>query len=487
MKLVGCCGPTNAAQSPTVDCERTVNLFPERRDAGDPKSGIWMYATPGLSVDVTAGDGPVVGAFQQNGRSFFISGLGFFERLAGGVVIDRGSVSSSSTPATICSNGSGGNQLLVVVGNYGYVFDLLTNTLAFITDPDFPQGFALMCAFIDGYGLVLQRGTGIFQWSASEDMTDWDALDFAEVSEVSDWTLSLAVDIDRKVLRLMGGQNTSLWYDSGDPLQPFIPVPNALMSTGTAAAFGFCLLDDVVVWISASNNGARMAMEGSGTSGQRISSHAVEFAWSQYSTVEDCIGWAMEYRGHSWAVFCFPTAGATWVYDRSEKAWFEWLYWDATTGTFQQHLVRCHMYAFDEHLGGSRLDGTLYAISGDFYDDAGAPIRRVRRFPHFADEEEWIFAAGKLQFIFQVGVGLEVPSTSAGYDPQALLRISRDAGRTYGNARTKSIGKEGEYRKRANFWRNGRWRDGVIELTFNDSTVCALVGANLVEPEQGLS
>ncbi len=436
---------------------------------------------------MSAGDLPVEGVFQQNERAFFVSGLGFYELFAGGVTVFRGSVASSSTPATIFSNGSGGNQLLIVVGGYGYVFDLLNNTLSYITDPDFPQGYASMCSFLDGYGLVLQRGTGIFQWSDLEDFTAWDALDFAQVSEVSDWTLTLAVDIDRKVVRLIGSQNTSLYYDSGDALQPFIPVPNALVSIGTAAPFGFCLIDDVVLWVSASNNGARVAMEGAGTSGQRISTHAVEAAWAQYDVVSDCRGWAMSYHGHSWAVFTFPTAEATWVYDRTERAWFEWLYWDAVTGTFQPHLVQCHMFAFGQHVGGSRLDGTLYAISGDFYDDDGAPIRRMRRFPHLADEEEWIFAQGKLQFVLQVGVGLSVASTAVGYDPKAMLRISRDGGMTYGNARTTSMGKIGGYTKRVNYWRNGRFRDGVIEFTFNDPTICALVGANLVEPEEGVS
>lgn len=436
---------------------------------------MWLYATPGLDSITTQGDQPIVGTFQQNGRAFFVAGLGFYEILANDFVILRGSVASTTTPATICSNGVGGNQLLIVTGLYGYVFNLLTNVLTYIADLDFPQGRALMCAFLDGYGLVLVNDGTTFQWSALEDFTDWDALDFAAKSQTSDNILSLVVDIDRKVIWLIGGQNTELWYDSGNADQPFIPVPNALVSQGTAASFGFILVDDAVLWIGESNNGSRMAMEGTGTSARRVSTHAVEFAWSQFSVVDDCIGWGYEYRGHSFAVFSFPTAESTWVYDRTEQAWHEWLYWNATTGAYESHLARCHMYAFNRHMVGSRIDGTLYALTSDVLTDDGAPIQRMRRFPHIADENQRI-SCSKLQADLQVGVGLDnVASTAVGYDPQARLRISRDAGRTYGNMRAASMGKTGAYTKRVMWWRNGQWRDGVIELTWSDPTVIALV------------
>ena len=180
--LRGFIGPSAQGQFTAVNAERTVNWYLGKAAiaGGTPRSAEWLLGTPGLVAVGTAGTGPHRAAFQQDGRSFLISGTGFYEFFSDHSVTLRGTVAAGTDMGTIVSNGDAGGQLLVVVGGYGYVYNKTTNILTQIADPDFPQGTASMCCFLDGYGIVLQSSASTFQISALEDFTSWDALDVAQ-------------------------------------------------------------------------------------------------------------------------------------------------------------------------------------------------------------------------------------------------------------------------------------------------------------------
>jgi hypothetical protein len=106
---------------------------------------------------------------------------------------------------------------------------------------------------------------------------------------------------------------------------------------------------------------------------------------------------------------------------------------------------------------------------------SGAPIppvptgatfltRRVRRFPHVSDKQNWLFW-DRLQIDIQSGVGL---TSGQGSDPQIMLRYSDDGGQTWSHERWQSAGAQGKYRKRAIWKRLGRSRDRVFELVVTD-------------------
>lgn len=468
--IPGFIGSSYRAQSPTVDAERTVNWYLEKRDAGTPAEQAWLYATPGLSPFLSAGSGPHRAGFAQDGRAWVISGTDWREIFADGTSISRGTVAAGTDQGTIVSNGVGGSQLLGVVGGYGYVYNLTLNTVTQIADVDFPNGTAIMCAFLDGYGIVLTSTD--FQISALEDFTDWDALDIAQKSQTSDQLVSIAVDIDHKVIWLLGSQTTEIWWDSGAAAFPFEPVPNSIISQGCGASAGVLSPKAAMIWIGQNADGGRMAFAGVGAGTNRISTHGVEAAWADYPTVADGIAWNYDWRGHMFCVFTFPSG--TWVYDVLEQEWHEWLEWDQASGSYVQHLARTHLYAFDKHLVGSRLDGTLYELRADVFADGGQLVRRLRRSPH-VDAKGRRLTCTRLEFQCQTGVGL---SSGQGSDPQIMLRLSRDGGRTWGAERWASLGAMGAYLTRVCFWRNGQWRDGVIELTVTDPVVTVLIGCD---------
>lgn len=75
---------------------------------------------------------------------------------------------------------------------------------------------------------------------------------------------------------------------------------------------------------------------------------------------------------------------------------------------------------------------------------------------------------------------LTVPATP-GVDPQVMLQISRDNGRTFGAEKWTSIGKVGQYGKRAIWRRLGSARDFVFQLTVTDPVKFTIVHASAVK------
>jgi len=77
--------------------------------------------------------------------------------------------------------------------------------------------------------------------------------------------------------------------------------------------------------------------------------------------------------------------------------WHERAFKNPVSGKDFAHLGRCHAYAFDRHLVGSRVDGKVYEMSlpvdngnggWNFVTDAGTLIHRVRIAPPISRENE---------------------------------------------------------------------------------------------------
>jgi hypothetical protein len=83
----------------------------------------------------------------------------------------------------------------------------------------------------------------------------------------------------------------------------------------------------------------------------------------------------------------------------------------------------------------------------------------------------------------ETGVG---NGNGQGADPLLMLRYSNDGGHTWSNEKTASIGKVGEYGKRARFNRLGAGRNRLWEISLTDPVRFCVFGA-VVEGEAGTS
>lgn len=372
MEIPGFVGPSNTLASPLADVERTVNLFTERTAPGTGKTATYLRGTPGVRPRLSCLDQPVRGLFYQDGRAFAVAGARFVELFESGLVTNRGTVDEDTLPASFASNGSAGNQVLVISAGKGYIFDLLANTLSAALGADFPAD-ASMCAFMDGYFLVLIKNSRRFQISALEDGTSWDALDVAERSEGSDNIVSMIRN--HREIWFLGSQTTEVWYDNGDPLFPFAPIQGVFLETGCAAPFAAVRADNTVVWLDQDERGAGLVRRADGYTPVRISTYAVEKALATASdtNLALAVAFAEVTQGHTFYWLYVPELTTTWVYDSSEGLWHERAIWNATDCVFEPHVAVNHCFAWNVHLVGDRLSDQVYTLSLDYYDDQIVP------------------------------------------------------------------------------------------------------------------
>lgn len=358
MIYAGFIGPSNTLRSPIADCEVTRNWFYEPIAPGTGPGGVdgWLKPTPGIEPFVVLPKGPVRQLWSQDGRCFAVAGNGFYEVLPNHNYVTRGTVAADSRPASIASNGSAGHQVYIVSGNYGYTFDLTTNTLTQISDPDYPFP-ATMGAFIDGYFLALKGQSNQFQWSALEDGTTWDGLDVAQLSQSSDFIQSITPVHGQ--LWIHGTKTSVVWADTGGS-SAFEPIPGSLGMQGSTAAWSAAVIDNTIFWMGGNDQGNAVVYKANGYTPVRISTHAVETALQGYARLSESIGWTFQLEGHAFYCLYIPDADAQWVYDAATGQWFQWSTWNTTKLVFQPWPARCHTFTFGMHLTGDIQSGAIY-------------------------------------------------------------------------------------------------------------------------------
>ncbi len=369
MKQPGFLGGSDTRYSRNVNDEQTVNWYPELQKA-TAKAPLALFPTPGVRVFARAGQGPTRAAFAQDGRAFFIAASTFYEVFSNGKLITRGPVALDTRPATIHTNGTAGHQLFIVSGGRGYIFDLLTNVLTQITDPNFPAS-AKMGAFVDGYFIVLEDDSITFYLSDLEDGTTWNGLDVGQVSESSNKIQSMISS--HRELWLFGSKTTEVWADSGNASFPFQPISGTFIEQGIIAPYSVCNIDNSILWMGGDTQGSGVIYRADGYTPKRVSTNAVEFALQGYPQIDDTIAWTYQQLGHLFYVLYIPSADTSWVYDTTmppEIGWHERALWSTTYMRWTPYRGRCHMFAFDKHLIGDRTTGTLYEMTTDLYTES---------------------------------------------------------------------------------------------------------------------
>lgn len=373
LAVPACVGPSNVLDARLADAEDTINLFPTPTAPGAGKVPVYLRGTPGLRPWLELPTSPVRALFQQDQRAFAIAGDTFYELFTLPSYTAAGTtLATGAYLPTICSNGSAGNQLFIVTGELGYIFDLTTNVLTQITDPGFPAR-ARMGAFSDGYFAVAVTESRTWQLSALEDGTSWDPLDVAERSIASD-QIAAFIRTER-LFALLGVQTSEFWYDSGDPLFPYAPT-GQLLEHGCAAAFTAQRFSDTLVWVGQDQDGLGVVWRLEGNSVRTISTRAINalIQAGGSGTTNDlrtAVAWTYQENGHSFYCLQLPVCDYTLVYDLLLDRWHKRATWDATECVFLQSRPQCHMYWPDAgmHLVGDRLTGGIYEQSLSIYGE----------------------------------------------------------------------------------------------------------------------
>ncbi len=396
--------------SAASDSERCINFVPERvgSEGGAEKSPMILLSRPGLALFSTLPLSPVTGLFQINGRAFAVSGGGFYELLANGSYLTWGYVGVHPGPVQFAANQT---QILIVTGGFGFIFNLLANTLVQITAAGWIAG-ATLPTFIDGYFIILEPASQLFAISALNDGTQWSLLDFGDAEGAASNVVGMIAD--HRQLWLLASDHSEVYYDAGVANFPFVRLEGAFMQQGCSVGATVVKVDNTILWVGADEKGDRIVWRAQGYTPLRVSNHSVEAFLQGYPRNGDETAYPYQEGGHTFYRLDFPSApsisgaaglGATWLYDLATGLWHERGYWNAAKGVYQADLARSHCFAFAKHLVGDYQSGNVYVQSMSTYTDNGAPIRRVRSAPDLSNGGKFAFYS-ELRLLAQTGVGL---------------------------------------------------------------------------------
>lgn len=464
---IGLVGPTYQERSLPFDAQRTINLFPVFDAKGKEVSA--LYGTPGLELFSTAGAGPVRGCFAAaNGRAFVVANSGLYELTSGGAATSRGTFDTSIGIVSIEENGF---QLAICDGTNLYLFTYATNAFAKVTDIDFPASVGTV-TFIDGYFIVNENDSGKFYISTQYDGLAWAALDFATAESSPDELLRVYNAVGQ--LWLFGTKTAEIWTNTGASSFPFERISGAKMETGILAPHTAIAVDNSIFWVGRDNIGSGIVYRAQGFSPARISTNPIELIIQAAPTPETLRAYTYQQEGHTFYIITGGGMETTLCYDISTQQWHERAFLNES-GEFEPHLGSCGMYAFNKQLVGSRQNGKIYEMSLDLYSDDGAEMASERIYTHLSDEGQRI-RFNQLEIALESGVGNQ---SDPGQDPHISLRISRDGGRSWSTTYSTSIGRVGQYRKRAVFRRIGIATDMTFRVRITAPVKRTLIGSYL--------
>jgi hypothetical protein len=464
-------GSSYVARSVNAADNRMVNLFPEIVPDGG-KQPAFLQRAPGLRELVRLPTGPVRGLWTYGDYAYAVSGNKFYKIASDWTYVEKGTVTGTS-PVNMVDNGI---QLFIADGANGYIYNANTDVFAQITDPDFYG--AVGVGFIDGYFVFNQPNSQKFWVTSLYDGTSVDPLDFASAEGSPDNLVTLIVD--HREVWLFGTNSVEVWYNAGLPDFPLARIQGAFNEIGCQAAYSVAKLDNALFWLGKDARGNGIVYRSKGYTGERVSTHAVEWQIQQYTTLEDAVAYTYQQDGHAFYVLNFPTANTTWVFDVSTGVWHERAGWE--DNQFTRHLGQCQMNFANEIVIGDYVTGVLYAYDMNVYSEAGAVqkwLRSWRALPTGQNDLKRT-AQHSLQLDCESGVGL---ATGQGSNPQVMLRWSDDGGHTWSSEHWKSMGQIGQYGKRVIWRRLGmtqKIRDRVYEVSGTDPVKIAIMGAELI-------
>lgn len=368
VKFPAFCGSADTQRSVIANDEDTINRYVEM-PSGAPKASPILTITPGIQAFASIGTGPVRALFAQDNRAFGVGGTVYGELMPDHGVAFRGTVASSSIPATITTNGAQGHQNLITSGGLGYIHDLTTNAFTQITDTDFPTN-VIQAVFLKGYFLVLDS-TGRFQLSEQYDGLSWNALDFGIVSDFSDTVVSMTVTHD--TIGFYGTRNAEWWSFTGNADFPMEPVSSSKIEHGTGAAFAALELDNAPIWLVQDEFGGAMVVRAQGYTPVRISTHAVEYDLLRVGDLSQSVAWGYQEQGHSFYVLQIPGLPWTWTYDVATGQWHKRARWNPDLFQWERHEAINHCYVWNRHFVGDQYSGTVFEQSLAFGYDLLVP------------------------------------------------------------------------------------------------------------------
>ena len=505
-KYPGFIGPSYSMASLPIDCQRTINWYPEKQGDENASSLYVLQPTPGYALDVDLSTVQGV-SVESSIRGYYRTsrglGINSDESIGSRIVVcgpaviwlkyDNsyqwlGSVSDLASTVSMVDDGFG---MILVDGTSMYRLDMETLIFSQVFyDLQSPTTVVYLGSYTLAIGTVDGVAQNSFFWSAQDDNASWDALSYASAESCADPITNILVN--GSYLWLFGPNSFEVWSATGDKDLPFARSYAAAGTIGLAATRSLLSVGNNVLMIGSTTQGCPVAYMSQGTSFNKISTLALEQEWSKTS-VADCVSFAYSAMGHTFVLFNFDLLDKTYCYDITDGQgqWSERATRNPADDTLHRWAPQFCMQTSGVTTVGDRYRPRILVMSNEILLEDGNPILRVRTSAHLQAAQKY-FRVQSVTFCMETGTGISnqdpIDTTTGvnrfGQAPTMMFRYSWDYGRTYSSERREPFGAMGEFRTMLQYRKLGRGRDLVVEYKVSDACKTAVTNG-WVDYEEG--
>lgn len=436
---------------------RLVNCYPEFRGK-EGKVAYPLYASDGLRLFSTlSGGGRCRGMLTVGSSLWVVSGRLLFRVDPGGAATVIGGVPGDG-PCYLAQNQAAPIPQIALVTD-GLRFMINSAALGAIPDTDLVAPNSVV--FLN-QRFVYTAATGRFQWSALSDGDSYAPLDFATAEYGPDGLVRAFVR--RGELLLIGDRTIEPWYAPQEGEDTFAR-SGTVIERGCANGATVAMVEETVILVA--DDLTVRALEG--YQARRISNHAVERSIRDTSTRDHMLAWAYAKDGHSFYVL--QGDDFSWTFDSSTGEWHQ-----RESYGLNRWRAQFHAEFAGKHIVGDYQSGLLYEIAADAFDENGASMVMKVALPAHAYPHA--IELNSLYLDILPGQGLNSSDEHIA-DPRAMIRVSKDNGKSYGAQRSRSVGRIGEHRTqvKANGFGTSREDGFVIEVSMSAGVARGITGA----------
>lgn len=370
-----------------------LNWIPTEAEIEGSRTPTKYMTPPGLRPFVELWTGVVRGTYNCEGRLYTVSGTRLYRIGNNGTVDDLAEIPGVARVDFAHNQITGGNELLIVNGSSGYVYNTVNNTLIRITDAGYPG--AISARFIDGYLIQIEPARRFAFNSDLASATAYNTLD-RFTSEVSP-DLLVALAVSNNELILFSERTSEFFGNTGATQQPFRS-KRITMDRGCAGRYTVATIDNTVAWLG--YDGVFYKLDG--YTPRRISTRPIEQSilglnWAQ------AFAFVWEQAGHSVVYWTFPD-GLTWGYDVSTGLWHR-------RGSYGLNRWRVSTMTFwnRKWIAGDFQTGRLWIVDPNYFLEGDQEFISECTTGVFHDNQNRVLMP-RLEILLDVGQEVTVPT-----------------------------------------------------------------------------
>lgn len=270
------------------------------------------------------------------------------------------------------------------------------------------------------------------------------------------------------ILYVYGPKTVEIWQRGSGEFEDWIRTSyTAQSSFGLEAPNSLASSGSVVYFVCSGAQYGKSVMLVSGTQFRKISEDWLDNKLLKEST-ESAYGFCYSVGEHNFYVLQLNSLGETWVYDTLDGGWHQRTSRNPVSGEEIQWRAGGLAY-FREKFYTFTDDGCVMRFQDDYWREdypGGTSLPMIRH------RQTSVITDGLRPFTFEE---LAVECNVGSWDdytlkPMMLLEVSKDGGNTFGNVRSASLGRTGEYGHRVRWLNLGYNRLCVIRVTYSHPT-----------------